>query len=180
MYPIIASPFAGLLAASNGETSDVAVALLSAAAGAILGSLLTLGGEFAFRRSRLRDIRGLVRDEILAIKAEAERRLSVGGSSTDTSIHPPLSTVCWQLFVSSGASAHLAGARTILIAEFYREVERSNYLSGQIPMLVGVAASAQGAVGASFLDQAEQFAVEPLQRIIALADGASIASRVAS
>lgn len=161
------------------DVNQLGLALIGAAFGAVLGGSLTISGDICLRSwSERRKFEQLLRTltfEIDLIVEEATRRDALYTKDI-VRVQSPLPVQCWELFLSAGVSSHLGIERSAHIANFYMLVQRVNYLTGLIPMMVSVSVSEDSALGRSFLEQARQFGSVPLGELLELSEKALVAA----
>lgn len=148
------------------------VAALSALAGAVVGSLLTILGEHLLhRREEGRAFHSLLRQveaEVCANSKLAESRAAPGPFA----FQPPLPTDAWHVFVASGLS-HLLAGRGPLMARmnaFYGEVARANHLATQAVTALQIAQTTPDeGISRSFEAQAVALSRESFGPVVAVA-----------
>lgn len=150
--------------AAESDDSDRWVAGFSALFGAVVGSLLTILGEYLLHRREerraFRALLGQVKGEVQSIGQVANERSGDGPFT----FQPPLPTDAWQVFVGSGLSPRLA-RREQLIAQlngFYDAVGRANYLAAQAVLALQIAqTSPDEGVARGFETQAVALSHDP-------------------
>jgi hypothetical protein len=150
------------------ETSSWTGNLLVAAIGAVLGGALTISGDIAIRWRSGKSLYDEARERLIAelelILVESRRRVEQHTPGL-IQLEPPLPLDAWRNFISAGGLGRIGKNNAAVLADFYRSVEGANYLTARIPGLVSVSVQDPGAVGRSFLDQANRYSVEPAEEL---------------